>query len=457
MANYKSSKSAAVAADYADRLHFLGIDQAAKDMLRAAAPIISAALPEILNAFYTHLGGYPKLAAMFGPGGIDRAKQLQGNHWLSLFSGRFDDEYFQSVQRVGQVHSQIGLEPQWYIGAYSFSTSKILAAITTASIGRWHAERDAQTVTRLHAAVLKAVMLDMDLAISIYLEENNQRHDEHLREMSDTFTGSVQNVVDGLAAAAVELNSSATAMSDIAHTSEQRSAVVATASEHATANVQTVAAAAEELSSSIQEISRQVSESAEVAGVANTQASQANQTLQGLSTAAQRIGEVVQLITDIAAQTNLLALNATIEAARAGDAGKGFAVVANEVKNLANQTGRATDDIRSHIEEMQSATRTAVDSIDAIGITIRQINDIAQVIRGTVDDQSSATREIAHNIHEAAASAREVSTNVGNLTQAASETGHNATQLLSASAGLTKQYETLRREVDTFLQKLRRA
>jgi methyl-accepting chemotaxis protein len=177
--------------------------------------------------------------------------------------------------------------------------------------------------------------------------------------------------------------------------------------------------------------------------------------VRGLSEAAQRIGEVVQMINDIAGQTNLLALNATIEAARAGEAGKGFAVVANEVKHLANQTAKATDDISSQIQAIQATTAEAVGAIADIGKTIEEMNDIAGAISEAVDQQGCATREIARNINEAATGAQEVSGHIVKVTHAAAEAGSSAREVLQAAEGLARNSEGLSHDIDRFLDRVR--
>jgi len=176
-----------------------------------------------------------------------------------------------------------------------------------------------------------------------------------------------------------------------------------------------------------------------------------------LAEAAQKIGDVVALIIDIADQTNLLALNATIEAARAGDAGKGFAVVASEVKNLANQTAKATDEIGAQIAGVQTSTQEAVSAIEAIVKTISKIDEISSSIASAVEEQGAATQEIARNVEQAAAGTQEVSSNIGGVSQAANDTGAAATQIQSTAEDLSKQSETLRAEVDRFLANVRAA
>ncbi len=278
-----------------------------------------------------------------------------------------------------------------------------------------------------------------------------------MNELADSFQASVGGIVETVSSSATEMQSTAQALSTTAEETSRQSTVVAAASEEASTNVQTVASAAEELSASVSEISRQVSQSAEIAGKAVTDAERTNAQIQGLADAAQKIGEVVNLISDIASQTNLLALNATIEAARAGEAGKGFAVVASEVKNLATQTAKATEEITGQITGIQQATKDAVGAIQSIGQTIGSINEIASGIAAAVEEQGAATQEIARNVQQAAAGTTEVSSNISGVTQAAGETGAAAGQMLSASGELARQGEHLRTEVDKFLQAVRAA
>ena len=212
-----------------------------------------------------------------------------------------------------------------------------------------------------------------------------ERVSKIVEEYIATFDSQVREALDTLTAASTEMHATAGSMTATAEETSRQATSVATASEQASANVQTVAAATEELHASISEISRQVTQSAEIASTAVVEADRTNATIQGLAETAQKIGEVVSLIQNIASQTNLLALNATIEAARAGEAGRGFAVVASEVKTLANQTAKATEDISAQIAAIQGETGHAVNAIKAIGGTIRQMNEIATTIAAAVE------------------------------------------------------------------------
>jgi methyl-accepting chemotaxis protein len=221
--------------------------------------------------------------------------------------------------------------------------------------------------------------------------------------------------------------------------------------------VQSVASATEELGSSVNEISRQVQESSRIAIDAVKQAENTDGRIVQLSHAAGRIGEVVKLITAVAEQTNLLALNATIEAARAGEAGRGFAVVASEVKALAAQTAKATDEIGTQIAGMQSATQDAVVSIKEISQTIGRISEIATTIASAVEEQGAATQEISRNVQQAAQGTSQVAGNISDVNDGASETGSASAQVLASARSLSSDSNHLRLEVDKFLATVRAA
>jgi methyl-accepting chemotaxis protein len=280
---------------------------------------------------------------------------------------------------------------------------------------------------------------------------------EKISHRTASFDNVIKLVLNTVSQASHQMESSAQTMQAAAEETNVQSTAVAAASEEATGNVQTVAAATEELSASIQEISRQVAESTRVVGHAVQEATKTKDLVRGLDQAAGKIGQVVALITDIAEQTNLLALNATIEAARAGEAGKGFAVVASEVKNLATQTAKATEEISGQIEGIQGATKSSVEAIERIFATIEKVNGISTTIAAAVEEQGAATKEIARNVEQAASGTREVSSSIQGVTQAAGETGQVSIQVLEAAKELAKQSTTLRSEVDTFLLDIKAA
>lgn len=313
-------------------------------------------------------------------------------------------------------------------------------------------------IGRLAAAaeVFRAAMKQAQDLTQVQILHQSQREEAGKAQslLIDAFNTKLIETIGAVIGAANRLEHSAQTMSAVSVKTAGQSVVVAGASEQAAGNVRQVAEASEELSASGQEIAAKVAEAKEIAHDALTQTEAADQLIRGLSETTGKIGAIVSLINDIASQTNLLALNATIEAARAGTAGKGFAVVAGEVKNLAGQTARATDEISSQIAAVQRQTAVAVEAVGGIASTTRLIDDVSGAIALAVERQTAATRDISHNIQEAHAATSDVAANAAGVSDGANQAGIVAKDLLGASSEMSRQAEAMRAVADDFLIRL---
>lgn len=444
------------ALDISARLAFLQIDAETRSALAAARPVVQRCLPDILDVFYDHVRTEARLTALFdGETGIAHAKAAQIRHWTAIVDGTFSADYIALVRRIGATHSRIGLEPRWYIAGYSFIATRLLAAVAEHFQSLWQPERALRQTQAAQTAILKAVMLDMDFAISIYLEENKTAADAQLAQVAVAFDQSVATVVDGVGTAAADMQQTAETMAAAAEETAVQAEMVSTSAQSTSGNVQTVATAAEELATSIHDMGRHVEEASQIAQDASQRAHATDETVTRLAAAADHIGAIVGLIRRIAAQTNLLALNASIEAARAGDAGKGFAVVAQEVKGLAAETAAATQEISTQIASIQTATRHSVEAIREIGHIIDHINDIAGVVASAMDQQEAATQEIAQSAQQAATGTASVTGTILGVTDAAADTGRAAQNVVKTAQNLGQNADFLKKEVAAFLHRIR--
>jgi methyl-accepting chemotaxis protein len=275
-----------------------------------------------------------------------------------------------------------------------------------------------------------------------------------IESMIQEFRTNATKVFSAVAQNVSQMQNTAETLAGIAGRADQQARSASTATEQTSGNVRSVAAAAEELDASIREISGQATQAKEVVSRAAAMTKSADEMVGQLSTGADRIGDVIKLIRTIAEQTNLLALNATIEAARAGEAGRGFSVVASEVKALATQTTKATEEIAAQIGAIQGSTADAVGAIRSIGEVMEDISTFTATIAAAVEEQSVSTQDIARNVQQAATGANELAGNMTTVTAAIDETNRSASAVLEVSQALSEQSGTMQREIDSFLQKV---
>lgn len=357
--------------------------------------------------------------------------------------------------------------------AIAYGLNKLIAApirATVDAMARLRAGEYAITITGTERKDEVGMMSAALLAFRDSLAEADKaRREQAAREeverqtlarrekLAGDFVGQMQSLAAGFAQSSGEVAGAAKSLSATAEETSRQAQAVAAAAEQAATNVQTVAASSEEMAVSVREINGQVVHSASVADTAFNEAEASNIRIADLATAAAAIGGVLNLIKGIADQTNLLALNATIESARAGEAGKGFAVVAAEVKQLATQTGKATEEIGAKVAEIQAATEGTVKSMTEIVRIIGSVKEIASTIAGAVEQQGAATNEIAQNCQQAAAGTQQVTENISGVGQAAEATGAASAQLMMLSGGLSNQAGDLRRVVETFVSEFKAA
>ncbi|SDQ70964.1 methyl-accepting chemotaxis protein [Pseudovibrio sp. Tun.PSC04-5.I4] len=349
----------------------------------------------------------------------------------------------------------------WLIGA---SIAKPIRLIT----GRMQRLATGDVNSKVEYAGRKDELGRMARALQVFVQNAIERHElqsqseleqekrlarqKTIHQLISNFDAAVEGVLQSVSENSEELANTANRLTSISENTTQQATSASAASEEASTNVQTVASAAEELSTSIGEISSQVQRTQKVVFEATEEATNTNDKVENLDIAVQKIGTVVNLIRDIAEQTNLLALNATIEAARAGEMGKGFAVVASEVKELANQTSKATEEISQQISSVQASSQEAVTAIASISVRMTAVNEYTSTIAAAVEQQGAATSEISENVQQAAIGTQDVSRNISGVSSAATETSQSATTVLIASQKVSERAKELQDVISRFLE-----
>ena len=444
--------------DLQTQLSFARIDDKTRALLRAAWPVVDKGMTRILDDMYAHILQRPDLKALFAnEDRIQAARQRQREHWRQLFSGTFDEAYIASVSRIATTHARIGLQPSFYISTYLIALEQVHTLLIETDRHRMLSRSTRAGLAASMRAVDRAVLFDLQLVVTSYLEEGAIDYRRRLHELAEQFDAVLGGFTQDIGNAAHTLHDSSAALLDAAGSATQEAAALARGAEESSLNMQAVAAAAEEISASIGEITRQTRGAAEVTGEAVTTVQRAGSIVETLNATAQRIGGVVSLIQDIAGQTNLLALNATIEAARAGDAGKGFAVVASEVKTLSAQTARATDDIRVQMNAVQKVVSQIASAMAEITQAVDRIRETTDSIAGAVDQQGEATQEISRSVAAAANSAAGITDGVRKVEQVATHNADNARGLATSASELQGRTNALTDQTSALLDRIRMA
>jgi methyl-accepting chemotaxis protein len=415
--------------DLSERLAAMNIDAATLADLRELRHIdasLAAAFKQILQ--------FPWVQQIYGNISLDDAKRSQRQHWLEdVFAGSFTDVQLERTVEMVERRQRAGLSVRWYFAFWTVIITQLSDAVARA----YHRRPD--QVTRMLAAMNKAILFDIEIFTAVYNHATEHAAAVQLNEHADSFEREVSGLVRTVAASTTQLRGTAQSMSSAAESTSGQSKAALAAGEETAGNASAVATTTEQLTASIQEIGNRVAQSTKIASTAVEEAQRTDTLVRGLVEAGSRIGDVVRLIKDIASQTNLLALNATIEAARAGEAGKGFAVVAGEVKNLANQTVKATDEIAGQIVAVQTATQDAVTAIQSIGTTIGQISEIASAIAAAVEQQRAATQEIVQKVQQVAHSSGVANSSMAAANASAEQTGNAAQQVAGGVESLTHE------------------